>query len=128
MAGSSIIKALADRSKARKLIVSGCGLREGLFSQYLHEHTDRPLIVPDILATARENMIHLYSPDEEHCRLVARYALQLFQAAVPPQTGAARWEPLLETAALLHDTGITINYYNHTRHSGYLIETGSCSG
>ena len=129
IAGSSIIKALADRSKARKLIVSGCGLREGLFSQYLHEHTDRPLIVPDILATARENMIHLYSPDEEHCRLVARYALQLFQGwQSRHKLEAARWEPLLETAALLHDTGITINYYNHTRHSGYLIENGKLFG
>ena len=129
IAGSSIIKALADRSKARKLIVSGCGLREGLFSQYLHEHTDRPLIVPDILATARENMIHLYSPDEEHCRLVARYALQLFQGWQSlHKLEAARWEPLLETAALLHDTGITINYYNHTRHSGYLIENGKLFG
>lgn len=60
------------------MIVSGCGLREGLFSQYLHQHTSKPLITPDILDTARENMIHLYSPDEDHCRLVAKYALQLF--------------------------------------------------
>lgn len=129
IAGSSIIKALADRSKTRKLIVSGCGLREGLFSQYLHEHTDRPLITPNILETARENMIHLYSPDEEHCRQVARYALQLFRGWQSlHKLDPVRWEPLLETAALLHDTGITINYYNHTRHSGYLIENGKLFG
>lgn len=129
IAGSSIIKALADRSKARKLIVSGCGLREGLFSQYLHEHTELPLITPNILETARENMIHLYSPDEDHCRLVAKYALQLFQGWHSlHKLDPARWEPLLETAALLHDIGITINYYNHTRHSGYLIENGKLFG
>lgn len=129
IAGSSIIKALADRSKARKMIVSGCGLREGLFSQYLHQHTDEPLITPNILETARENMIHLYSPDEEHCRLVARYALQLFDGwqslhKLEPE----KWKPLVETAGLLHDIGITINYYNHTRHSGYLIENGRLFG
>lgn len=129
IAGSSIIKALADRSKARKMIISGCGLREGLFSQYLHEHTDRPLITPNILETARENMIHLYSPDEEHCRLVARYAIQLFRGWQSlHKLDPVRWEPLLETAALLHDIGITINYYNHTRHSGYLIENGKLFG
>lgn len=129
IAGSSIIKALADRSKARKLVISGCGLREGLFSQYLHEHTDRPLITPNILETARENMIHLYSPDEEHCRQVARYALQLFWGWQSlHKLDPVKWEPLLETAALLHDTGITINYYNHTRHSGYLIENGKLFG
>ena len=129
IAGSSIIKALADRSKARKMVISGCGLREGLFSQYLHEHTDRPLITPNILETARENMIHLYSPDEEHCRLVARYAIQLFRGWQSlHKLDPVRWEPLLETAALLHDIGITINYYNHTRHSGYLIENGKLFG
>jgi len=34
----------------------------------------------------------------------------------------------VETAGLLHDIGITINYYNHTRHSGYLIENGKLFG
>lgn len=129
IAGSSIIKALADKSKARKMIVSGCGLREGLFAQYLHEKTDRPLITPDILNDARENMVHLYAPDIAHCRLVENYATQLFTAWKNlHHLEAKRWLPLLQTAALLHDTGITINYYNHTRHSGYLIENGKLFG
>jgi exopolyphosphatase/guanosine-5'-triphosphate,3'-diphosphate pyrophosphatase len=123
VAGSSIIKTLADHAKSKRLIISGCGLREGLFCQYLHQHTNMPLITPDILETSRNDMIHQYVPDEEHCRLIARFVMQLFRGwqrihQLDPQ----RWERLIETAALLHDTGITINYYNHPRHSGYLIE------
>ncbi len=129
IAGSSIIKALADKCKARKMIISGCGLREGLFSQYLHEKSQRPLIIPDILEAARENMVHLYAPDIAHCRLVERYATQLFHAWKGfHHLDEKRWLPLLQTAALLHDTGITINFYNHTRHSGYLIENGKLFG
>jgi exopolyphosphatase/guanosine-5'-triphosphate,3'-diphosphate pyrophosphatase len=123
LAGSSIIKTLADRAKSKKLIISGCGLREGLFSEYLHQHENTPLILPNILETSRNDMIHQYVPDEDHCRLVAKFTMQLFHGwqslhRLNPQ----RWEPLVETAALLHDTGININFYNHTRHSGYLIE------
>ena len=60
---------------------------------------------------------------------MAKYALQLFQGWQSlHKLEPARWEPLLETAALLHDIGITINYYNHTRHSGYLIENGKLFG
>lgn len=35
---------------------------------------------------------------------------------------------LLTVAALLHDIGITINYYDHARHSAYLIENASLFG
>ena len=68
-------------------------------------------------------------PDEEHARLVARFALRIFDGwkrfhKLPEK----RWRDLVETAALLHDTGITINYYNHTRHSGYIIENARLFG
>lgn len=129
VAGSSIIKALADKCNSKKLIISGCGLREGLFCEYRHQHENMPLITPNILETSRNDMIHQYVPDEEHARLVARFALRIFDGwkrfhKLPEK----RWRDLVETAALLHDTGITINYYNHTRHSGYIIENARLFG
>lgn len=129
IAGASIIKALADRSGTDRLIISGCGLREGLLSQYLHQHTELPLINPNILETSRNTMVHLYAPDEEHARLVAKYAVQLFKGWQSlHKLDVKRWLPLLETAGLLHDSGISINFYNHTRHSGYLIENSRLFG
>ena len=35
--------------------------------------------------------------------------------------GLKQYRKLLKTAALLHDIGITINYYSHARHSAYMI-------
>ena len=32
-----------------------------------------------------------------------------------------QYRKILKTAALLHDIGITINYYSHARHSAYMI-------
>ena len=38
------------------------------------------------------------------------------------------YERLLETASLLHDIGITINYYSHARHSSYMIQNANLFG
>ena len=35
---------------------------------------------------------------------------------------------LLKCAALLHDIGISINYYDHARHSAYLVENARLFG
>ena len=35
---------------------------------------------------------------------------------------------LLETAALLHDIGIVINFYSHARHSAYMIQNAQLFG
>jgi len=128
VAGSAIIKALADCTKAKKLIISGCGLREGLFMEYLTHNTTLPLIVKDILLSSTERALNLYGPDIEHSHVVAKFALTLFDAWFPLHQLDASWRRLLNTAALLHDVGITINYYSHARHSGYMIENSRIFG
>ena len=128
IAGSTIIKALADRSKARKLVISGCGLREGLFSEYLHHNTDRALVDPDILETSRENLLHLYAQDEDHCRQVARFATKLFTAGSPCTSWSLPMAAPFGNGCPAPRYRHCINYYNHTRHTGYLIENGRLFG
>jgi exopolyphosphatase/guanosine-5'-triphosphate,3'-diphosphate pyrophosphatase len=128
VAGAAIINALADRTKAKRLIVSGCGLREGIFDEYRSRILKRPVITPDILTTSTDDLLHLYSTDIEHSTLVSDYALMLFDAWKPLHNMDESWRPLLRTAALLHDIGIRINYYSHARHSGYMIENSCLFG
>jgi len=128
IAGSAIINALADKTKAKRFIVSGCGLREGIFDKYRSRILKRPVITPDILTTSTDDLMHLYSPDIEHSTLVSDYALMLFDAWKNIHNIDESWRPLLRTAALLHDIGIRINYYSHARHSGYMIENSGLFG
>lgn len=128
VAGGFIIKALSDKLKAKELIVSGCGLREGLFDEYRCRLLKRPLIPKDILTTSTDDIMHLYSPDIEHSQVVCNYALSVFDAWKNIHKVAENWRPLLRTAALLHDIGIRVNYYSHARHSGYIIENACLFG
>lgn len=128
VAGASIIKVLAEQVKTKQFVVSGCGLREGLFTEYYTRKTHRPLISKDILTTSTELTMTLYASDIQHNHLVAKYALELFDSWGPMLKLDKSWRPLVKTAALLHDIGITINYYSHARHSGYMIENAKIFG
>lgn len=128
LAGCSIINCLLHTTGASQLITSGCGLREGLFYDYYSKANNIPIVSEDILKDSRENMMKLYGVDQKHARQVSRLALSIFKGwqrlhHLPKETLR-----ILETAALLHDTGIEINFYSHARHSAYIIQNAKLFG
>lgn len=121
LAGMSIINCLLEQTDSKRIITSGCGLREGLFHDYYARTNNIPLIAEDILAVSTLNVLRLYSNNQDHCRHVADLALHMFDGWAELHGLNRRYRRLLHTAALLHDIGITINYYSHARHSAYMI-------
>ncbi len=128
LAGSSIVACLLEVTGCKTLTISGCGLREGLFYQDYAAAWDLPLIAPDILERSRENILKFYVADIPHARRVAALALNLFDGWKKLHGLRSGSRKLLETAALLHDVGITVNYYSHARHSAYLIQNAPLFG
>lgn len=129
LAGSSIINCLFDATGAKRLITSGCGLREGLFYDYYSKANHVPLIAKDILVMSRENMLNLYEKtDSSHARHITELALTMFDGWTELHGLRKNYRRLLETAALLHDIGITINFYSHARHSAYMIQNAKLFG
>lgn len=128
VAGTTIVKSLVDISQASNMIISGCGVREGLFLQYYlqkHHSTD---VIPDILLHSTRNMLLFYKGNEAHAEHVAKLAETMFDNWQSILRLSARDRRLLRVAALLHDIGITINYYDHARHSAYLVENARLFG
>ena len=129
LAGSSIINCLFDVTGAKKLITSGCGLREGLFFDYYSKINHVPLIAKDVLSMSRQNMLHLYeNTDTNHAHHITHLALSMFDGWKELHKLSSSYRRLLETAALLHDIGITINFYSHARHSAYMIQNAKLFG
>lgn len=128
VAGMNIVKALFEVSSGSQFIVSGCGLREGLFMDYYltrHCHED---IRPDILMHSTRNMLLFYKGTTQHAYHVAYLAIAMFDGWKELHTMTERERVLLKVAAFLHDIGITINYYDHARHSAYLVENARLFG
>ena len=110
------------------MITSGCGLREGLFFDYYCKAHNLPLVADNILERSRENILKLYTADTSHSRHITALALSLFDGWPKLHGLTKSYRKLLETAALLHDIGITINFYSHARHSAYMIQNAQLFG
>ena len=128
LAGCSIISCLFDVCSSKKMIVSGCGLREGLFFDYYCKAHNLPLVADNILQRSRENILKLYTPDTSHSKHITALALKMFDSWPKLHGLSKAYRKLLETAALLHDIGITINFYSHARHSAYMIQNAQLFG
>ena len=128
LAGSSIISCLLEATGAKKLITSGCGLREGLFYDYYSKSNNVPLIAKNILERSRENTLRLFESDTAHARHITKLTLAMFDGWMELHKVRKSYRRLLETAALLHDIGITINFYSHARHSAYMIQNAKLFG
>ncbi len=128
VAGISVVKRLFDNIRASHLIISGCGVREGLFFRHFLGQDDLPEIIPDILGHSTLNMLRFYKVSEQHALYVTDLALHLFDAWTQLHQLEERDRALLRCAAMLHDIGISINYYDHSRHSAYLVENARLFG
>ena len=70
----------------------------------------------------------MYTDNTTHSRHITELALNMFDNWPQLHGLAKSSRKLLETAALLHDIGITINFYSHARHSAYMIQNAQIFG
>jgi exopolyphosphatase/guanosine-5'-triphosphate,3'-diphosphate pyrophosphatase len=106
---------------ADEMVVSGRGLREGLFYDRRLKEGLPGARLPDPALAAVRNMTRQYGLREEHARHVAGLAGSLFDELAPLHGLGTRQRRLLQIAALLHDVGIAVSYYNHHEHGLYLL-------
>lgn len=121
VAGSIIINVLMEFTGGQNIIVSGCGLRDGVFFEYYGEKYGHGPIVEDVLRESVHN--YLLSADRrmEHLERVKNLSLSLFDQLKKSHEATRRDRSLLEVAAWLHDSGKVVNYYDHARHSAFII-------
>ncbi len=122
IAGTAMIAELLSYTKAKQLLVSGCGLREGLFYDFYGEYFSRDPRLEDILLHSTKNFQRsLPTTDQAHINHISYLSDLLFTKLISLHGCKKRMRDLLQVAAILHDTGKTINYYSHSRHSAYII-------
>ena len=128
VAGTTLIKCLFETAGSDQLIISGCGVREGLFFRHYLTRNGCQELIPNILMHSSHNMLGFYKGDIPHAYKVADLAEAMFDGWQDLINFGPREKSLLRVAALLHDIGITVNYYDHARHSAYLVENARLFG
>ncbi len=120
-AGLAPIKCLMDCVKTKKLIISGNGLREGIFFEnYFKTLNKETKIVDDVLKSSIYNNLRIYDVNVKHAEHVKNLALSLFDQTEKLHGFGKKERKLLEVGAMFHDVGKYVDYYNHHRHGFYL--------
>lgn len=128
VAGAAVVCGLARAIGASALAISGRGLREGLFLNHVLGGDLVEPRVPDPGHFATTNLMRYYNVEESHANHVAELALSLFDQLAPLHGLGDFERRLLRIAALLHDVGIAVNYYNHDEHGFYLLTRTGIDG
>jgi len=127
LGGVSAVMKLLDYTGAPGIRISGSGLREGVFYEYLFREWPEPL-VDDVTEHSIQNFMDLYQVRRYHAENVAKLSLSLFDQ-LSPLHGYGAWErKILRIAALLHDVGNVVSYYNHHKHSMYVLLNARLNG
>jgi exopolyphosphatase/guanosine-5'-triphosphate,3'-diphosphate pyrophosphatase len=145
--GALVIRQLMRHLDADALVVSGRGLREGLLYEFLLNetfsgargesffqtakipHAGEPhSVLADVRAFGIANLSLLYQIEWAHAQHVCRLALELFDGLRALHGLGQNERALLAYAAILHDSGVLIDYYRHHHHSAYLIENADLPG
>ena len=128
LAGATVINTIFTIVKNKDFIVSGCGLREGIFYEYNLSRLGFPKVIANIREASMKNLLALTVGNDTHSQKVAYMAEKMFTAWQPLHKLMDDEFKILHVAATLHDIGISINYYAHPRHSAYLIENAPLKG
>jgi exopolyphosphatase/guanosine-5'-triphosphate,3'-diphosphate pyrophosphatase len=127
LAGAMAVAGAMRRAGARRLLIGGQGLREGLFYDIFFQERPAASLVAlrtfSILNTAR-----LYGYEQAHTAHVARLALSLFDQLQAAHGYGTPEREYLWAAAMLHDIGTVVEYYDHHKHSAYIILSAGLPG
>ncbi|MEF3303809.1 Ppx/GppA phosphatase family protein [Paenibacillus sp. GYB003] len=117
--GLIILHTLFLHLRAGRCIVSGAGLRDGVF--YETVFPGEP-IRSDVLADSAHNLLAQHpAVSPAHAAQVSRFAVRLFDDLSLGETFGPRARGLLQAAALLYRIGVTVHFYDYHLHTFYLL-------
>lgn len=127
--GLAPIKVLMDYLNGEKLIVSGNGLREGLFFEdYMKDFHNNAELIDDVLHHSVENVLKNFDANMDDCYIVQKLALDIFDKTIDVHTFGVEEKKILSVSALMYDIGKNVDFYNRYRHGFYLVLNSNING
>lgn len=123
----AVMKAVLSRFTFEKITISGCGLREGAMFRYaVPGINERPL--SDVLGHSLYTQMRYHDLNIAHAEHVYNLSIQLFKQLKVLHKMPRAYVRVLKIAALMHDSGMRIKFYNHQLHSAYIILNSNLYG
>ena len=116
----AVIKAFVDYMNFTEIVASGSGLREGVMFNYSVPQTlEKP--ISDTLGYSLQCFARHMGVNVTHAEQVFNLCVQLFKQLRVLHKFPRSYVKVLRVAAMLHDTGKAFKFYNHPKHTSYMI-------
>jgi len=125
LAGGLVYRTVLREADLEGVWISGQGVREGYFYRHF---LPPPHLVPEVRGFSVRNLFARYPQEVAHTARVRNFCRQLFRALAPLHGYGPGDERLLDEAALLHDIGMSVGYYDHHKHGEYLVMASALPG
>lgn len=116
---SQAVRRVMKAIGASQLIIADAGLRDGILYDQLGYGEGK--LVPDVYDYSLANVLVNYDVNIPHAYHLYKLSLKMFEELKPLHRIDGDVGRIIKTSALLHDSGIKIQYTNHHEHSFYLI-------
>lgn len=124
--GASIIaNELVKRFNMEDITICTRDLNQGVLFEYLDKNYNKS---KDILDYSIEGIMDNLNVNKTHALHVYKISNTLFNELKVLHKLNDSYINILKTASLLHDCGISIDYYNHHKHSFYIILNSYING
>ena len=121
------IKGFLAHTGFDRITVSGSGIREGImFNHAVPTTIEKPIM--DVLWHSVYTMMHYFDVNISHAEHVCNLSIQLYKQLRVLHKLPRQYVKILRVAALLHDAGMRIKYYDHPKHSYYFIMNSNLNG
>ena len=126
-AALSCIKAIENATNFNEITISSAGLREGALFRYAVPSTmEKPL--GDVLGHSIYTLLSHFHMNVPHSEHVFDIALQLYRQLKVLHKLPRYYVRVLRVAAQLHDIGSSFKFYDHPKHSFYIILNSNLYG
>lgn len=125
--GVAIASSLVEFVKSPKIRISGYGLREGVFYEYLFKNKSKS-VVDDVIEHSVRNFMSIYNIRKKYVEQVSQLSLFIYEQ-LRKYYGYGEWErKLLYIASLLYDIGTAVCYYDYPKHTMYILLNARLNG
>ena len=121
------IKGFLACTEFENIVVSCSGIREGImFAHAVPTTLEKP--ITDVLGHSIMTQMLYYGVNIPHAEHVCNLSIQLYKQLRVLHKLPRQYVKVLRIAALLHDAGLKVKFYNHNKHSYYFIMNSNLYG
>ncbi len=126
-AALSVVEAIKNYTDFNEIIIGGAGLREGAMFRYACPTVaEKP--ISDILGHSIYTLLHHFDMNIQHAEHVFDLSMQLFRQLKVIHKLPRPYVKVLRVASMMHDIGSSLKFYDHHKHSMYVILNSNLYG